>query len=551
MILTVRGVGYKAGTGPDRRDPPTAVRSPVAGRRGGRGGCRGRRPGAIAGRPPADLAAFAAGARRDDHPGRPPAPLVGAFGSWSRSRSPTGCWTARPERRQQEQDRGGDYAAQQLQASSQRVDPSLAQHRDRRASATWPTAQQGGGVVIAIRGQRSATPGPLPTCPQERPCARRSPTELAQAARRRLAGQPDRAPRTSATAAEAVPGLRPPVTDHGWGRSELYYFFPLDDEVEHGQPGHATPSSPPVSPWCCCWRWSPRWSPGWWCTRSGSPPAPRSACPPACSTSGWRSRGEDDLAAARRLLQPDGGEPAAADPAAGGHVPAAAAVHLRRLARAAYPADHGADGGRPALRRARRLRPGVARSAELLQAELDRFEGLLTDLLEISRFDAGFAVLDAEPTDLVPVVQRVVDRLRRSPSGPACGCEVDVPDHAGDRRGGRAPGGADPAQPDRQRDRARRGPAGGGTRWRARDGAVAVTVRDHGVGLQARARRSWSSTGSGGPTRPGPGRPAVPGWACPSAWRTPGCTAAGWRRGARRARARSSGSRCRCGRVTG
>ena len=33
--------------------------------------------------------------------------------------------------------------------------------------------------------------------------------------------------------------------------------------------------------------------------------------------------------------------------------------------------------------------PAVARSAELLQAELDRFEELLADLLEISRFDAG------------------------------------------------------------------------------------------------------------------------------------------------------------------
>jgi two-component system sensor histidine kinase MtrB len=50
--------------------------------------------------------------------------------------------------------------------------------------------------------------------------------------------------------------------------------------------------------------------------------------------------------------------------------------------------------------------PPVARSAELLVAELDRFEGLLSELLEISRFDAGFAALDAEPTDLVPVVHR-------------------------------------------------------------------------------------------------------------------------------------------------
>jgi len=33
--------------------------------------------------------------------------------------------------------------------------------------------------------------------------------------------------------------------------------------------------------------------------------------------------------------------------------------------------------------------PVAARSAELLQNELDRFEALLSDLLEISRFDAG------------------------------------------------------------------------------------------------------------------------------------------------------------------
>ena len=52
--------------------------------------------------------------------------------------------------------------------------------------------------------------------------------------------------------------------------------------------------------------------------------------------------------------------------------------------------------------------PAVARSAELLRAELDRFESLLTDLLEISRFDAGAAVLDPEPTGLGALVERVV-----------------------------------------------------------------------------------------------------------------------------------------------
>src|SRR5690606_16703691 len=38
--------------------------------------------------------------------------------------------------------------------------------------------------------------------------------------------------------------------------------------------------------------------------------------------------------------------------------------------------------------------PAVARSAELLATQLDRFEDLLADLLEISRFDAGAASLD-------------------------------------------------------------------------------------------------------------------------------------------------------------
>jgi two-component system sensor histidine kinase MtrB len=51
--------------------------------------------------------------------------------------------------------------------------------------------------------------------------------------------------------------------------------------------------------------------------------------------------------------------------------------------------------------------PHVSRSAELLRAELDRFEGLLTDLLEISRYDAGAAVLDSEPVDLGALVARV------------------------------------------------------------------------------------------------------------------------------------------------
>ncbi len=53
-----------------------------------------------------------------------------------------------------------------------------------------------------------------------------------------------------------------------------------------------------------------------------------------------------------------------------------------------------------------------ARAAELLQKELDRFELLLTDLLEISRFDAGAAVLDLEDVNLVDVAHRVADSTR-------------------------------------------------------------------------------------------------------------------------------------------
>ena len=54
------------------------------------------------------------------------------------------------------------------------------------------------------------------------------------------------------------------------------------------------------------------------------------------------------------------------------------------------------------------LDPAASRSAELLYEQIDRFESLLADLLEISRFDAGAAVLDAERQDLGDVVDSVV-----------------------------------------------------------------------------------------------------------------------------------------------
>ena len=53
--------------------------------------------------------------------------------------------------------------------------------------------------------------------------------------------------------------------------------------------------------------------------------------------------------------------------------------------------------------------PSVARSAELLHNEIDRFESLLSDLLEISRFDAGAAALDVEATDLRHTTGRAIE----------------------------------------------------------------------------------------------------------------------------------------------
>jgi two-component system sensor histidine kinase MtrB len=52
--------------------------------------------------------------------------------------------------------------------------------------------------------------------------------------------------------------------------------------------------------------------------------------------------------------------------------------------------------------------PTIARSAELLSAQLDRFEQLLEDLLEVSRFDAQVAVLDPVDFDLIPLIERCI-----------------------------------------------------------------------------------------------------------------------------------------------
>ncbi len=50
----------------------------------------------------------------------------------------------------------------------------------------------------------------------------------------------------------------------------------------------------------------------------------------------------------------------------------------------------------------------VARSAELLHGELDRFEELLEELLEISRYDSGTMVIEVVPGDLLALTREVL-----------------------------------------------------------------------------------------------------------------------------------------------
>ena len=125
----------------------------------------------------------------------------------------------------------------------------------------------------------------------------------------------------------------------------------------------------------------------------------------------------------------------------------------------------------------------TARSAELLQAELDRFESLLTDLLEISRYDAGAVVLELDDVDLRLIAHSVVDALQAVADRYGTKVVIDEPRHA-------CTAAADPRRIERivrnlvsnaiehseGRDVVVRV---GRDRW-----SVALSVRDHGVGLR-------------------------------------------------------------------
>ena len=69
--------------------------------------------------------------------------------------------------------------------------------------------------------------------------------------------------------------------------------------------------------------------------------------------------------------------------------------------------------------------PAISRSSELLVAQLDRFERLLEDLLEVSRFDAEVAVLEPVDFDLVTLIERCIQDVRASAQDHPISIEID------------------------------------------------------------------------------------------------------------------------------
>lgn len=125
------------------------------------------------------------------------------------------------------------------------------------------------------------------------------------------------------------------------------------------------------------------------------------------------------------------------------------------------------------------LGPGQQRAIEVLGTQVERFESLLGDLLEISRYDAGHVTLETEPTNLVNLVEETAEALR--PLSPG---EIQV--HAA---GGYAPIDADPRRLRRIVSNlignAIEHGEGGAIEVSidSNSTAVAVNVRDRGIGM--------------------------------------------------------------------
>ncbi|MGE2736406.1 MtrAB system histidine kinase MtrB [Mycolicibacterium vaccae] len=129
------------------------------------------------------------------------------------------------------------------------------------------------------------------------------------------------------------------------------------------------------------------------------------------------------------------------------------------------------------------LDPALRRSIELMVNELDRFESLLNDLLEISRHDAGVAELAVEAVDLRNIVQSALDNVGHLAEGAGVELVFDLP-------GDEVIAEVDPRRVERilrnlianAIDHAEHKPVR--IRMAADEDTVAVTVRDYGVGLR-------------------------------------------------------------------
>ncbi|MEE9243886.1 MAG: MtrAB system histidine kinase MtrB [Mycobacterium sp.] len=132
---------------------------------------------------------------------------------------------------------------------------------------------------------------------------------------------------------------------------------------------------------------------------------------------------------------------------------------------------------------AEELDPVLQRSTELMVDELDRFESLLNDLLEISRHDAGVAELAVEAVDLRSIVKSALDNVGHLAETAAVEVIVDLPaeeviTEVDARRVERIlrnliANAIDHAERKEVR-----------IRMAADEDTVAVTVRDYGVGLR-------------------------------------------------------------------
>lgn len=123
------------------------------------------------------------------------------------------------------------------------------------------------------------------------------------------------------------------------------------------------------------------------------------------------------------------------------------------------------------------------RAVELLESELDRFESLLTDLLEVSRHDAGMAELSVSAMDVRGAVMDAVGTVAHIAESAGVEVEVDMPDEAVIAE-------VDPRRVERilrnlianALDHSESKPVK--VTLRHSEAALAVSVRDHGVGLK-------------------------------------------------------------------